>query len=313
MPRKLSERGWVERYKSAIQNEELISAVNLPDLPTTPLGAWTFLKLACLWSFAYYTYTPIIGGPNRYPNMCYVDLFSGSGLVSFQDYSGNTQILLGSPVLMATINSQYPFKKCYFFEKEKYLTLEKRLEILKNGEKLTCGEYKSFPEDCNTGIDRLIKELRSLQGAHFLLFVDPFSTEIHWSTMEKLLSLSYPAFDMFFTFQPFGVNRKSYMPDTLPAFFGDKEYKKYLNLGLDALESYYIQKLRQFKMVKTVHPIRVDSGKGGYYYDIIYTTRKESPPWIKGIEHLKNVVERLTGYEVSVILDPTLPSLDKFE
>lgn len=316
MPRnKLSEREWVEKYKSALQNEEIIHAVNLPELPATSLGPWTFLKLACLWSFAYYTYTPLVG--SRYPNMCYVDLFSGSGLISFKDHSGNAQFSLGSPILMATIGSEHPFKKCFFFEKNEHQALGKRLEILGKGGKLTCGGYRLYPEDCNARIDDLINELRSIQNAHFLLFVDPFSTEIHWSTMEKLLSLRYPAFDMFFNFQPFGVNRKSYMPETLPAFFGDDGYKECLKSGeeirLDALESYYIRKLKKFEMAKTVHTIRVESGKGGYYYDLIYTTRKEQPRWIGGIEHLGKVIESLTGHEVAIILDPKSPSLGRFE
>jgi three-Cys-motif partner protein len=310
MPKKLSEREWVEKYKSALQNEELIKIVNQPELPLTHLGPWTFLKLACLWSFAYHTYTPIIG--RRYQNMCYVDMFSGSGLVSFEDSSKNTQLLIGSPVLMATGASRYPFRKCFFFEKENSDVLEKRLELLKSQGKLTCSDYKVFPEDCNVAVDKLIEELQSLEGAHFLLFVDPFSTEIHWATVEKLLYMGYPAFDMIFNFQPFGVNRKSYRPETLSAFFGDEGYKKYIDFGLEALESYYIYKLKQFDMVNTYRVIRIASGKGGYYYDLIYTTRKEKPPWIKGIEHLKKIVEKLTGYEVSVILDPSLPSLEKF-
>ncbi len=317
MPRKLGEREWVEKYKFAIQNEELISVINLPDLSTTSLGAWSFLKLACLWSFAYYTYTPIIGP--RYQNICYVDLFSGSGLVSFEDSSKNTQLLIGSPILMATLAGEHPFSKCFFFEKETGNVLEKRLKLLNIRGKLTCKDYRVFSEDCNVAIDELMNELRSLQGAHFLLFVDPFSTEIHWATMEKLLSLRYPAFDMIFNFQPFGINRMSYQPKTLSAFFGDDGYKEYLEVAeeeskLDALRNYYVQKLKKFKeKIKTIETIRVSSGKGGFYYDLIYTTRKERPSWIEGIKHLGKMVGKMTGADVSIMFDKKQPSLDKFK
>lgn len=310
---KTSEREWVEKYKLAVQNEKLINILDFYPIPQ--VGAWTFLKLAFLWNFAH-TYTNIIGG--RYANMCYVDLFSGSGLGFFKNYGGNTQFLLGSPTLMATIDCKHPFKKCFFFEsvEENINVLRKRLEILKHNEKMTCEDYVIIPEDSNIRIDEVIDNLRKTSNAHFLLFVDPYSTEIHWSTMEKLLSLKYPSFDMIFNFQPFGVNRKSYRPETLIQYFGDEEYKKYLKVPkekrLDMLESYYIQKLKRYRMVKTVRVIRITSGKGGFYYDLIYTTRKEKPPWLPAIEHVKTMIGGFTGYEVSIIFDPLFLSLDKF-
>jgi len=316
MPKKLTKREWVEKYKSTLQNEDIIEVINKPELPATRLGPWSFLKLACIWSYAYYTYSSIIGP--KYKNMCYVDLFSGSGLVSFLDKSGQEQLLLGSPILMATINSRYPFSKCFFFEKENGDALEERLKILKENGLLTCRDYKVFPEDCNEGINKVINALRKLDGAHYLLFVDPFSTEIHWKTMEKLLTARYPAFDMFFNFQPFGINRKSYHPETLPAFFGDEGYKEYLEIAeedskLDALKNYYIQKLQKFEeKIKTISTIRVKSGKGGFYYDLIYTTRKKDPAWLRGIKHLRKIVEGMTGMDVSIIFDKSFRSLDMY-
>ncbi len=319
---KLSSREWVHKYKLAVQNSELIELINVADLPYGEVGPWAFLKLAFLWSYAYYTYTPIIG--RNYINMCYVDLFSGTGLSCFQDCSGNPQFMLGSPLLIATITSSYPFKKCFFFESDSKLAsaLDKRLGILKNNEMLTCKGYKIF-SNCNKDIDELLNELRELRSAHFLLLVDPFSTEINWSTMEKLLALSYPSFDMIFNFQPFGVNRKSYRPETMRQFFGDLNYNKYHKdtdeRTLDAWKDYYIQKLRQYpEKVKTIKTVRIRSGTGGFYYDLyydlIYTTRKaeEEAPWARGIEHLKRTIEKLTGYEVSIFLDPSFRSLDDF-
>lgn len=317
MPRH-SPREWVDKYKSAVQNSKLIDLVNVPEMPYGDSGSWAFLKLALLWSYAYHTYTPIIG--RNYSTMCYVDLFSGSGLSCFRDCSSNPQFMLGSPLLMATIGSGYPFKKCFFFESEPELTLalDKRLEILKNNGKLTCRDYKIF-RDCNQNIDELLNELRKIQFAHFLLFVDPFSTEIKWSTMEKLLTMRYPAFDMIFNFQPFGVNRKSNKPETLGQFFGDLNYQNYIKdtdeKTLEAWEKYYIQKLKQYpEKVQTIKSVRIRSGTGGFYYDLLYTVRKEEEeaPWTKGINHLKGTIEKLTGQDVSIILDPTIRSLDDY-
>ncbi len=314
--KRLTEREWVEKYLNILQNKELLNLIDAPKLPKTELGPWTLLKLAFLWNFAYHTYTTIIGP--RYEDMCYVDLFSGSGLVSFEDSSKRKQKVLGSPILMSTINSKYNFKKCFFFEEKTSEALDKRLMILKEKGKLTCNDYKIFSKDCNSAIDEFIGEISEMEHAHFLLFVDPFSTEIEWKTIERLLLLEYPRFDMIFNFQPFGVNKKSYMEETLPKFFGDTEYEKFLsvqqNKKLEELESCYIEKLKKFNMVKTVRTTRVSSGgSGGYYYDLIYTTSKENAKWIGSIEHLKKVIEKLTGHEVSIITDPTLPSLKKFK
>jgi len=310
MIEKIGERQWIEKYKSCLQNESLIRLIKYGSIPE--IGSWAFLKLAFLWSCAS-TYTNIIG--HRYPNIFYVDLFSGSGLYNFKDYSKNKQFLLGSSILMSTATFKYPFKKCFFFEKNRETAnlLEKRLCTLKDNKKLTCNNYILL-DDSNKKIEEVISEISGINGVHFLLFVDPYSTEIHWNTMKKLLSLAYPSFDMIFNFQPFGINRKSYSPETLIDYFGDEEYNKYLRKQnvLDLLESYYIQKLKKYKMVKTTKIIKIESGKGGFYYDLIYTTRKDKPQWLPAIEHIKKMTEKFTGYEVSIISDPLLPSLTKF-
>jgi len=306
-----STRDWIEKYLSIVQNKELLTLLKKSET-IQESGPWSFLKLAFLWCFAQ-TYTNIIGYASRYKNICYVDLFSGCGMSSFEDYGRKTNFLLGSPVMMATAPFKNPFKKCFFFEKdhENFVSLSKRVEILKNNNKLTCTEYKIFEGDCNENVDELIKILKKLPDAHFLLFVDPYSTEIKWSTMEKLLSLNYPAFDMIFNFQPFGINRKSCYEDTLPSFFGEAGYQKYLG-NLELLESYYIEKLRKFKMAKTTKIIKIESGgSGGFYYDLIYATRKEFPGWINAIEHIKSMIESTTGHEIKIIADPSLPRLDK--
>lgn len=312
MTKKLNDREWVEKQEQHLRNPEIIDLINIPDLEVTEIKSWTFLKLAFLWSFAYHLYTPIAG--NHYKNLYYVDLFSGSGLVSPKD--NPNQHILGSPVLMATLANKYPFKKCYFFEKEFHHALQTRLGTLENNGKLSCEDYEVFSDDCNLVADGLIDELKTMQNAHFLLFVDPWSTQINWETMEKLLSLKYPAFDMIFNFQSFGVNRKSHNPELMCQFFGDEGYKSCLKITsgkpkFEALKKYYIQKLKQFDSINTVYNIKVSSGNG-FYYDLLYTTRKENPKWKGGIKHLAKMIGHLSGRDVAVILDPNASSLDDF-
>ncbi len=313
MTKKLNNRDWVKKYEPHLQNNDLIKAVNVPELEITHLSSWSFLKLAFLWSYAYYIYAPIAG--KFFKNIYYVDLFSGTGLCSY-DYDGNEHLLLGSPILMSTLQTHNPFKKCYFFEKFEYISLEERMQILRDEKLLSCGEYEIFPEDCNSRVDDLIKELKTIPNAHFLLFVDPYSTEIDWSTLEKFLNLEYPKFDMIFNFLPFGVNRQSNHDDKMCKFFGDEDYKKCLvkhsTERLQSLEDHYIENLKKYpNNVKVIHKIRIKSGKS-FYYDLLYTTRKDNPSWIKGVEHLGKTIEKLSGYEVSVILDPCASTLDEY-
>ena len=62
------------------------------------------------------------------------------------------------------------------------------LKLTLLNKKLTCESFKVINKDCNKAIDDFIKAVSKIPNTHFLLFVDPYSTEIHWRTMEKLLS-----------------------------------------------------------------------------------------------------------------------------
>jgi three-Cys-motif partner protein len=318
----LSATGWVETYRASAQDSQLMALTNVSPLAPDATGPWAFLKLAFLWNYAFYTYTPII--EKRYSNMCYVDLFAGSGIDFFKDSSGNSQFMLGSPLLMATLGSGHPFKTCFFFESrpERAKALEQRLAALKASGNLTCKNYELYA-DCNIDIKHLVGELKKLDRCHFLLFVDPYSTEINWETLEKLLRLEYPSFDMIFNFQPFGVNRKSYDAKTILQYFGDmseevtkrRDYRKLFkdrdDKTLEFLEDCYIQKLREFpNMVRTIRTVRIKSGTGSYYYDLIYTTRKKVAPWVRDIDLLKPTLEGLTGQDISIMADPAFRSLE---
>lgn len=313
MTKKINEREWVKKYKQHVQDENLLDIINIPDLPKTQNGPWSFLKLAFLWSYAHDIYATIAG--KHYKNICYVDLFSGSGIVSYKDATNEEHLLVGSPILMSTLETTHPFKKCFFFENNNSEALSKRLDYLNDNGKLSCTNCKISSEDCNSGVDDLIQELKRMERTHFLLFVDPFSTEINWSTMEKFLTLKYPSFDMIFNFQPFGVNRKKTKAKIMANFFGDDSYITCLDVSdvenkLDILREHYIKKLMQYENnVKTVHTIRVRSGKGGFYYDLLYTTRKEDPGWEPGINHLARKIERISGKDVEIILDPKQKTL----
>jgi three-Cys-motif partner protein len=251
--------------------------------------------------------------------MCYVDLFAGSGLVTFKDSHDATQMMIGSPILMASLKNRHPFKKCFFFEKNHATDLDRRLSILRSEGLLTCKDFEVIPDDCNNGIEHLLERMGREDGMHFLLFVDPFSTEIEWSTMEKILSFRYPAFDMLFNFQPFGINRQIHDEMEMKKFFGDEGYKEcWLDNEdgrLDALRDYYIRKLKLFsRRIKTIpEPIRVRSGGSGFYYDLIYATRKDDPDWISGINHLGEVVRNISGTDVSLIFDKNQPPLEHFD
>lgn len=311
MTKRMDDREWLERYEQRLQNKELIDLINIPGYGVTEIGSWTFLKLSFLLGFAY-MYTHIAG--NTFKNLYYVDLFSGSGLVSLKN-TNPSQFVLGSPILMSTLHTKFPFEKCYFLENNHHDSLENRLEILKKNKKLTCNNFEIYGKDCNLVMDQLINELKTLNRAHFLLFVDPWSTQINWRTMEKLLSLKYPGFDMIFNFQPFGVNRKSSNPKIMTQFYGDDNYKLCLNktgkLKFNALKNYYIEKLKKFNSVNFVYNIRVSSGYG-FYYDLLYTTRKEYPRWKGGIINLAKRIKKISGKDVTVVLDPNASSLDDF-
>ncbi|HMG83602.1 MAG TPA: three-Cys-motif partner protein TcmP [Ferruginibacter sp.] len=149
--------------------------LKLPD----PVGAWSEKKYELVGG-----YCDIFndGIKNKFKNRVYIDLFAGAG---FAPIKGKNKILKTSALIALSIPN--PFTKYIFCEmdQEKIDTLEKRAR-------------KEFPDrdmificgDSNKTVDLVINEVKKLGLSTIsFCFVDPFSLNLHFETIEKLSQL----------------------------------------------------------------------------------------------------------------------------
>lgn len=298
MSSRLTRKSWVEKYLIPIEDNDIVRLVDIPGSCVLEAQSWTFLKMASLWSFANYTYLPII--KRNYQNAIYVDLFSGPGLTVDK---GSNRKFIGSALLMAIIeSSRGGFSKCVFVERDEEFasSLRKRLELLEEHGHLTCGEYVDLPGDCNDLIDRVAMET-DVPRSHILLFVDPFGFNCRFSTLRRFIT-SGPAFDMFFNLQV-GSLARSLGRDTsgvtdemmLREFFPDETWKQCVGSKdlRECLKEKYIKCLKRHggDKINHVEPILI-SGSHDYYYYLLFTSRKEHSGWLMGIERIREMVEK---------------------
>ena len=275
-------------------------------------GPWTGIKLSII---AYYTdiYTNIIK-KHFPPNICYIDALAGSGIVRID----KDIYLFGSPII-AILAPKEKFDRYIFIEKSRNRGnyLRKVVNYLSNSglvdrRKITL-KIESDMNDIN--YEELMKEYKC---THSLVFVDPESFEVHWSTMEKLLSLKN---DIIFNFmtgwirRSWGSVRKSEpfnYTQKLNLFFGDKTWMR-AEKGEDLLEI-YINKIQSYGRI--VRSIRVNVTHSNFY-DILIIVRPTSSgnPWLKAVDNLKKRIEktsRTTFERLLKIIEKKQATVDNF-
>ena len=297
MPSKLTRKGWIEKYLIPLEDASTLQIIDIPGASALEAQPWTFLKMASLWSFAHYTYLPII--KRHYPNAIYVDLFSGPGLTYDK---ASRRKFIETALLMATINSSKGgFTKCVFVEQnDEYAhSLEERLKRLRDNGRLTCDEYIVLPGDCNALVDRVAKET-NIPNSHIMLFVDPFGFNCKFSTIQRFIE-SGPAFDMFFNLQV-GSLARSLGRDAsgvteevmLREFFPDDSWMECKDSQdyRQCLKERYIDCLLKYggNKIHRVEPIMI-SGSSDYYHYLLFTSRKVQSGWLHGIERIRKMVE----------------------
>ena len=140
-------------------------------------GQWTVEKLAILESYLD-AYTTAL--KNRSFKLVYIDAFAGSGYVELRQNNDSdaTDFMHGSAAIAARIRSK-TFDKLVFVEKDP----------------LRCGELVSLKsahpkldiDIVNADANRFLSDLdRDWRGWRGVLFLDPFATEVEWSTIERI-------------------------------------------------------------------------------------------------------------------------------
>lgn len=158
-------------------------------------GKWTQEKLNI---FTSYLDAYLIALQNQKFNKIYIDAFAGTGEIETSD---GDQYLAGSAKRALSANRKFDFY--YFIEKDskKAAELQQMIDTdfphLKKITKVYCG-------DANDKLKTIIREIdwRYYRG---LLFLDPYATQVNWTTLENVAQTH--SIDVWYLFPFSALNR----------------------------------------------------------------------------------------------------------
>ena len=179
--------------------------------PTSYGGPWTLEKLDILESYLDAYTTALKKQPFK---LIYIDAFAGTGYVEPQDKDAE-DIIRGSAARAVGINNR-AFDKLIFIEKDRHRCLE--LENLRQTH--TDRDIQIENSDAN---DYLINLRQDWKKWREVLFLDPFATQVQWSTIETIASFN--ALDTWILFPTSAVARMlptSKKPDDISSRWADR-------------------------------------------------------------------------------------------
>ena len=190
-------------------------------------GAWTLEKLDMLESYLDAYTTALKGQPFK---LMYIDAFAGTGRIALPGGEVDNEIydFVSGSVERAVKIDDKPFDRLIFVEKE-----PDRCVKLEEVRATNPGRNISIENsEANEFLSNLHEDWRRWRG---VLFLDPFATEVEWSTIEKIAGFN--ALDTWILFPVSAIARilpKSKLPDNisggwatrLTRVFGDRSWRE---------------------------------------------------------------------------------------
>ena len=185
-------------------------------------GPWTLEKLNILESYLNAYTTALKNMPFK---LVYIDAFAGTGHVEFKDEHVK-YLIDGSAAIAAKIDDK-PFDRLIFIEKDR----NRCRELEKLSQATSYRDIQIENSDANDYLKNLQQGWRKWRG---VLFLDPFATQVQWSTIETIASFN--ALDTWILFPTFAIARmlpNSRRPDDirpgwakrLTIVFGDESWR----------------------------------------------------------------------------------------
>ena len=275
---------WIQKHLEEILvlNKSMKKLISVKPGIYNEFEYWTPLKLVFL-KYCLDIYTKII--PNFQDYMFYLDLFSGSGIDKFR--GKKEDFVIGSPLVSAFCCSK-PFEKMYFIDSKPEYT-----EALK--ERMNAAKVKNcciMNQDCNE-IDSLLDEIYSKKKTHAFVFVDPYSLEIKWGTIKKILEKPCDLIITFMTQQIARAvgQRKGEDSEKLNNFFGDDSWK---GLNMQELVDLYVKKIENTRKNSITETVEIKGGNFKYHLIFVARRTRKGSPWMGGIRKGKREVEKIT-------------------
>lgn len=187
-------------------------------------GPWTIEKLNILEKYLDAYTTALKKTPFK---LMYIDAFAGTGHVGLDHNDRDTENFIRGSAIRAVSIDNRPFDKLIFVEKE-----QKRCDELENLKKEHPGrDIQIENSDANEFLRDLQQNWKQWRG---VLFLDPFATEVEWSTIETIAGFN--ALDTWILFPVSAIARMlptSRQPDEispkwakrLTRIFGDESWQ----------------------------------------------------------------------------------------
>ena len=208
-------------------------------------GKWTVEKLDI---FSQYLSAYLKVMKNQRYQTTYIDAFAGTGKI---DINGTEEQIEGSVRL--ALNCEDKFGKYIFIEKNN-TKAEELKTIIESDYKNLANKIEIERADCNTLLKAKCKNT-NWHSNRALLFLDPFSTEVEWSTLEAIASTQ--AIDVWYLF-PFSAAQRMLKKDgkideswkmKLNSLFGDDNW--YNEFYVSDPQLSFIEKNRMIKNVNS--------------------------------------------------------------
>lgn len=187
-------------------------------------GQWTIKKLKILETYLD-AYTTAL--KNKSFKLMYIDAFAGTGHVEFRHKDQDTENFIRGSAIRAVSIDNRPFDKLIFVEKA-----QGRCDELEHLRKEHTGrDIQIENSDANEYLSNLQQNWKLWRG---VLFLDPFATQVEWSTFETIAG--FKALDTWILFPLSAIARMlptSCQPDDislewakrLTRIFGDESWR----------------------------------------------------------------------------------------
>ena len=208
----------------------------------------------------------------KWKGLHYIDLFAGAGIDRLR---GSKELRWGSPMIAA--NAPKPFDKLHLCEldPQKYQALEKRVMAIRPDSQILKG-------NANEEVHNIAKEIP--QGTLSLAFLDPYSLQIDFQTLEVLAA---ERADLIIFFP----DRLDILRNWKHYYYSDPNSKldRHLGVGSDwrpildnappnnraeVLREFYVKRLKQKLGYRYVEHERIPS-RGRPLYYLIFCSRSE--------------------------------------
>lgn len=291
MRAKMDDRAWVEKHFAALERVAAKAMARRPDV-LEHVGAWTVLKQLAIKNILG-VYLPILRNQPWAKRLVYIDTHAGCGINALRD----TKRQIAGTALLPFAGGDARFAHYHYVEIDdaKRTALEERLSLF-----LPKDQYTIYPEPAIDAIKKIVAAER-VTGTHQLCVVDPYSmSQINWDGLAQIMKAS-PG-DLVINFPTTEPKRTT--QEIAESFFGTGAVRGLLTAETTEqdLLDFFLARLQEHRPV--VRTVRIQSGEGRFYYDLVYATRKtrSDSKFVAAIDEVRARVEGLTGADVMRII-----------